>query len=53
MDKDSKVNKVNKVGIYWLRRLDGYGYFKDLFIFFKRRVLYEDIGECLNLRFLF
>lgn len=48
MDKDNKVNEVNKVGIHWLRRLDGRGHFKDLFTSFKRRVLYEDVGECSN-----
>lgn len=53
MDKDNKVNKANKVGIHGLRRLDGRGHFKDFFTSFKRRVLYEDIGECSNLRLLF
>lgn len=48
MDKDNKVNKANKVGIHGLRRLDGRGHFKDFLTSFKRKVLYEDIGECSN-----
>lgn len=27
VDKDNKVNKINKVGIHWLRRLGGLGHF--------------------------